>query len=288
MVAILVVITCLVAPSLIAQQQGVLDSAQEFYRDTTRTWLAPISAIARRLFVTLAAIEISISGMVWAVRRDSLDEMAAKFLFKFIILSFVLLLITGAGFWLRPLVNSLAVAGSVAGVVPVPAGPSEVVDLGVRVAFANLDLSNLPVAFSSFATLAFFVISRLTVLVAFIAVAALLVMAWVESYVALAGGVLFLGFGGFRATAQYAENYLNYLVYLGVRLFVFYLLLSVGTTIIATYIPPNLRVTTPQEMAQVVAIAVIFAVLVLRIPSNMAGRVASGGNFGIAQALRSL
>jgi type IV secretory pathway TrbL component len=106
--------------------------------------------------------------------------------------------------------------------------------------------------------------------------------------VALAGGVLFLGFGGFRATAQYAENYLNYLVYLGVRLFVFYLLLSVGTTIIATYIPSNLRVTTPQEMAQVVAIAVIFAVLVLRIPSNMAGRVASGANFGLAQALRNL
>ena len=65
-------------------------------------------------------------------------------------------------------------------------------------------------------------------------------------------------------------------------------MLGVGTTIIATYIPPNLRVTTPQEMAQVVAIAVIFAVLVLRIPSNMAGRVASGGNFGLAQALRNL
>jgi hypothetical protein len=63
---------------------------------------------------------------------------------------------------------------------------------------------------------------RLTVLVAFIAVAALLVLAWVESYVALVGGVLFLGFGGFRATAQYAENHLNYLFYVGVRLFVFY------------------------------------------------------------------
>jgi type IV secretory pathway TrbL component len=175
-VATVVVIACLVAPQLVAQQ-GVVDSAQDFYRQTTRTWLAPISAIARRLFVTLAAIEISISGTVWSVRRDSLDEMAAKFLFKFIILSFVLLLITGAGFWLRPLVNSLTVAGNVAGVVSVPVGPSEVVDLGIRAAFANIDLSNLPVALSSFATLAFFVISRLTVLIAFIAVAALLVLA---------------------------------------------------------------------------------------------------------------
>ena len=39
-VVMLVVIMCLVAPQLIAQQQGVLDSAQDFYRQTTRTWLA--------------------------------------------------------------------------------------------------------------------------------------------------------------------------------------------------------------------------------------------------------
>jgi len=43
----------------------------------------------------------------------------------------------------------------VAGVVPVPAGPSEVVDLGIRVAFANLELSKLPVALSSFASMGF-------------------------------------------------------------------------------------------------------------------------------------
>ena len=52
-----------------------------------------------------------------------------------------------------------------------------------------------------------------------------------------------------------AENTLNYLVYVGVRRFMFYLLLSAGTTIIATWIPPNLPVATPQEMAPVVGVA---------------------------------
>ena len=68
-------------------------------------------------------------------------------------------------------------------------------------------------------------------------------LAWVESYVALAGGVLFLGFAGFRATAGFAENYLNYLVFLGVRLFLFYLVLGVGTSVIMTTVralPPSI------------------------------------------------
>ena len=41
-------------------------------------------------------------------------------------------------------------------------------------------------------------------------------------------------------------------------------------------------------MGTVAAICVIFAVLTVRIPGNMASRVASGGSFGLANALRNL
>jgi type IV secretion system protein TrbL len=273
---------------LVAQQPGVLDGAQDFYRTTARSWLGPIASVSQRLFVALAALEIAISGLLWTMRRDSLDEVAAKFLVKFIVLSFVLLLITGASVWLRPIVNSLAFAGRIAGVVAVPAGPSEVVDVGIRVAFSNLDTSGVPISLSSMVTVLTLVVARFVILGAFFIVATLLVLAWVESYVALAGGVLFLGFGGFRATAQYAENYLNYLVYLGVRLFLIYLLLGAGMTIVDNYIPTALRVTTAQEMAEVLAVSVIFAAIVVVIPRSMASRVASGASFGLANALRSL
>lgn len=269
-----------------AQASGVLDTTQQAYRSTLRAWLGPMSAIARRLFIMLAGIEIAVSGLLYALRRDSLDEIAARFLLKFVVLSLVLLLITGANYWLPPIVNSLAIAGSAAGIAPVTAGPSEVVDLGVYLAF-KIDTNGLPIAPSSFLTAAFALASRLVVIAAFLWVAAMLVLAWVESYVALAGGVLFLGFGGFRGTAQYAENYLGYLVYLGIRLFLFYLLLGVGVTILTNAmnaIPPAVE---PHQMAEVMAIAIIFAVLVLRIPTSAAQRVAGGSSFGLASALRS-
>ena len=287
-VVVLLALAAAIATSVAAAQGGVLDNTQQAYRTTIRTWLGPMAALARRLYVTLAALEVSISGMIWMLRRDSLDEIAAKFLLKFILLSVVLLLITGAGYWLPPIVNSFAYAGRAAGVAPIAAGPSEIVDLGVYMAFWAIDTTGLPISPASMLTSAFALVSRLVVLGAFLWVAAMLVLAWVESYVALAGGVLFLGFGAFRGTAQFAENYLGYLVFLGVRLFLFYLLLGIGTSTITEALRAMPRAMEPRQMAEVVAMAIIFAVLVLRIPSSTASRVAGSASFGLAHALRSL
>jgi type IV secretion system protein TrbL len=288
-VAIAVLGLAVLAVPLAAQQGGILDTAQDFYRATTRAWLAPMAVLGRRLFAALAAIEITLSGLYYVLRREALDEMAGRFLLKFVLLSFVLLLITSAGVWLRPIVTSLAAAGRVAGVLPVPVGPSEVVDVGTRIAFSTLDVSALPFAWSSLATMLSFLVSRFVVLGAFLWVATELVATWVTSYVALAIGPFILGFGGLRVTAPFAEHYLNYLVYLGFKLFLIYLLLAAGMTIVGTYIPPTLKVTTAREMGDVLAISVIFARLVYRVPSAMASRVTGGGGtFGLAHALRTL
>ena len=166
-------------------QSTVLDNTQDAYRTTTRAWLGPISRIARRLFVSLAVIEVTISALVWMLRRDSLDEMASRFLLKFLLLSFVLMLITGAGYWTPAIVNSLSMAGRATGVVPVPAEPSEIVDIGASIAFYNINTTGIGLSPADFVTAAFALVSRLVVVGAFLAVAAQVVLAWVESYVAL-------------------------------------------------------------------------------------------------------
>lgn len=266
----------------------VLNQAQDFYRTTAQAWLGPMEAIARRLFISLATIETALSALLYTLRRESLDELAAKFLVKFILLSFILLLITSAGVWLRPIVNGLAAAGRSAGIIAPPATPSEVVDMGTYIAFTVVSTDGVPITASAFAGLFFALVARLVVYACFMAVAVMLVLAWVEAYVGLAGGVLFLGLGGFRATAHYAENYLNYLVWLGCRLFAMYLLLTIGTTIVNNFIPSTMRAVDGSAQGAVATVCVIFAVLTVRIPGNMANRIATGANFGIAHALRSL
>ncbi|MEW5917332.1 MAG: P-type conjugative transfer protein TrbL, partial [Gemmatimonadota bacterium] len=255
---------------------------------TVSTWLGPISAIATRLFVTLAAIEVAVSGVLYTLRRDSLDEMAAKFLLKFIVLSVVLMLITSAGYWLKPIINGLATAGQVGGGGVSNIGPSGIVDLGLRIAWGLIDTTGLPISLSSMETALYALTSRLVITFSFVAVAVMVILTWVEAYVALAGGILFLGFGGMRATAQFAENYLAFLFYIGARLFALYLLLGIGITIIQNQIASMPPAMTPSQMGELLAMSVIFAAITLRIPTSLANRVAGSGSFGIAQALRSL
>jgi type IV secretion system protein TrbL len=271
-----------------AGQAQVLDNTQDAYRTTVSAWLGPISAIARRLFVALAAIEVSVSGIIYAMRRDSLDEVATKFLFKFIVLSFVLMLISSAGFWLKPIVNGLATAGQVGGGGVSAVGPSGIVDIGLRIAWGLIDTTGLPLSLASFETAAYALTSRIIITLSFVAVAVMVILTWVEAYVALAGGVLFLGFGGSRMTAQFAENYLAFLFYIGARLFTLYLLLGIGITIIQTQIASMPPAMTPSQMGELLAMSVIFAAITLRVPTSLASRVAGTGSFGIAAALRAL
>jgi hypothetical protein len=49
--------------------------------------------------MVLAGIEFAVSGLVWSLKRESLDELAAKFLIKFTVIAFLLSLITSFDMW---------------------------------------------------------------------------------------------------------------------------------------------------------------------------------------------
>ena len=283
-----VLVLLAVAADTAHAQRAILDNAQDAYRTTARSWLGPVSAIARRLFVTLATIEIAISGAIYALRRDSLDQIAAKFLFKFLVLSFVLMLITSAGYWLPPIVNGFARAGQAGSGTAFATGPSGIVDMGLNIALYKIDTRGLPLSFASMETALYALGSRFVILGSFLVVAVVVMLTWVEAYVALAGGVIFLGLGGSRATAQYAENYLGFLIYIGARLFLLYLLLGIGVTLITTQIAGMPPAMTPEQMGELLAISVTFAAIMTIVPRSMASRIAGTSNFGIATALRSL
>lgn len=286
--ALLAAVALLVLVPEAHAQRTILDNTQDAYRTTARGWLAPISAVARRLFVTLAGIELTVSGIMYTLRRDSLDEIAAKFLLKFLILSFVLMLITSAGYWLPPIVNGFARAGEVGSGAAFAVGPSGIVDMGLNIALYKIDTTGLPLSFASLETSLYALCTRLVIIGSFLLVAVVVMLTWVEAYVALAGGVLFLGLGGSRATAQYAENYLGFLVYIGTRLFLLYLLLGIGTTLITNQIGGMPPAMTPEQMGELLAISVTFAAITSIVPRSMASRIAGTSSFGIATALRSL
>jgi P-type conjugative transfer protein TrbL len=146
---------------------------------------------------------------------------------------------------------------------------------------------------------------------AFLIVAVELVLTLVKAYLTTSLGVILLGFGGNRFTASAAEGYFTNVIRIGTRLLFFYAVLAVGMQMVAQwqaallaacapaptavsmmhsyYVPPTAMVVnactgtiTLADMLGYAALAVVFAVVSVAVPSMAADLV--GGTVGLAIA----
>ena len=273
-----------------AQQQPVLDGIANQYRDASRLWRPRLIPVAQQLFMLLASIEFVVSGIIWTLRKDSLDDIAAKFLLKFTLVAFLLALITSFTFWIPPIVNGFAAAGERAIGAGGTVSPSGIIDIGRETSLSMLGALDAGVMLTNPAMAIYGAIAAMIVALAYTAIAAMLVLVLVESYVVLGGGVLFLGFSAFRGTAAFAENLIAYTFGVGIKIFMLYLIVGLGSQIARGWIPLIQSSTffgPASPLFQVVGGAVIFAVLAIRVPNAVASRLSGGSSFGIANALRA-
>src|SRR2546427_13245379 len=217
----------LLAAPVLAQssaQRPVLDGIASQYRDASRLWRPRLLPIAQQLFMVLASLEFAVSGAIWALRRDSLDDIAAKFLLKFALVAFLLALITSFTYWIPPIVNGFAAAGERAIGSSVTVSPSGIIDIGRQTAFTVLNTLDLGAMLKNPAMAVFPALAALIIALAYVVIAAQLVLVLIESYIVLGGGVLFLGFAAFRGTAAFADNLIAYTFGVGVEVFLLYLI----------------------------------------------------------------
>jgi type IV secretion system protein TrbL len=289
--ALLVVLVAVPVLAQQAAQQPVLDGIANQYRDASRLWRPRLIPVAQRLFMLLAGIEFAVSGAIWALRRDSLDDIAAKFLLKFTLVAFLLALITSFTYWIPPIVNGFAAAGERAIGSGTTVSPSGIIDIGRETSLSVLRTLDLGVMLKNPAMAIFGALAALIIALAYVAIAAQLVLVLVESYVVLGGGVLFLGFAAFRGTAAFAENLIAYTFGVGIKIFLLYLIVGLGSQIARGWIPliqSSSFFGPASPMFQVVGGSIIFAVLTIRVPHVVATRLSGNASFGIANALRAL
>jgi P-type conjugative transfer protein TrbL len=291
--AVAALVALLVAPALAQSpgQQPVLDGIANQYRDASRLWRPRLLPIAQQLFMVLASLEFAVSGAIWALRRDSLDDIAAKFLLKFTLVAFLLALITSFTYWIPPIVNGFAAAGERAIGTSATVSPSGIIDIGRQTSLSVLNTLDVGVLLRNPAMAVFGALAALIIALAYVVIAAQLVLVLIESYVVLGGGVLFLGFAAFRGTAAFAENLIAYTFGVGIKVFLLYLIVGLGSQIARSWIPLIQSSTFfgPQSpLLEVVGGAIIFAVLAVRVPHVVAYRLSGHASFGIAHALRAL
>jgi type IV secretion system protein TrbL len=293
---VVVIFIALAAVAAVGQAQtaaggGLLDQVTQSYRLAAHGWFGRMIPIAQRTFALLAAVEVSISGLWYGMRREALDEVAARFVLKFALLAVLLAAISSSGVWLPAIVNAFAFAGEQAVGQGGVAGPSEIVDLGAAIA------GQMTVAMDNWGILhhpsmaLYGALCAIIVLGSYVFVAGQLMVTVIESYVILGGGVVLLGLAAWRGSAGYAEAFVNRVVHIGVKIFLLYLVVGIGIDVSRSWLPlltPDNAFGAGSPVWQVIGGAVTFAILSERIPNTNASAIVAHPTFGIAHALRTL
>lgn len=251
----------------------VFDTITTSYQGATTGWFSALQGYAQTLFWLLAAIELAWAGITWALEKDNMSSFTAALVKKIMGIGFFYALLLNAGTWIPAIINSLKTAGQNAGGVS-GLSPSQVVDQGIFTATTMLNGLKDMSLFDSPITIIIGGLSALCIVIAFIVIAGQLMIALIESYIAIGAGVLFLGFGGSRWTTDFTQKYVSYAFATGVKLFMLYLILGLGMAQANTW-AALLATTTLENIFAVLGGSLILAFLAFQIPS-MAAAMLSG------------
>jgi type IV secretion system protein TrbL len=284
--------------------------AIQFYNSGLK-YSSAIQPYALKLFFALLLIDIIVTWIQYSA-EGQLDP--SYFLGRMIkhILSggFIYLMIVNAFPWMNAVTTSFSDIGAAVSGLP-NLSPQSVLQLGGKMAQTIFDAPASSSVMSNVEMAIIQSISGFVVLLAFTITAIALLFTLVESYVAIGGGVILLGFGGSRFTASAAEGYFPFVIRVGIRLLFFYLILGVGVqlatqwnaAIIAAckpvpealplissyYVPPSKIMTTVCSgviptvvMLDYAALALVFAAMTVGIPHTVSSLV--GGSIGLALA----
>jgi P-type conjugative transfer protein TrbL len=286
------------------------DIATQFYSAGLK-YSAAIQPYALKLFFALLLIDVIVTWIQYSAEGQLDPSYFFGRMIKHVLSGgFVYLMIVNAFSWMNAVINSFAAIG--ASVTGLPnLSPQSVLAIGGQIASTILNtpattsvVNNLELAFVQG-------VCSLAILFAFTISAAALLFTLVETYIAVSGGVILLGFGGNRFTASAAEGYFPFVIRVGVRLLFFYLVLAIGVqlatewnTVLANVCKPvsttlpwwttygvlPTKITTTvcsgtipvSVMLDYAGLAIVFAIMTIGIPHTVSSLV--GGSIGLALA----
>ncbi|HEY6322267.1 MAG TPA: P-type conjugative transfer protein TrbL [Thermoanaerobaculia bacterium] len=280
------------AAMLVAAQPaaaGLLDDLVKGYQTAASSWLATLVPMAERTFGILAGIEIAVGALMWFVNRKTIDEMFLAFIRKILVLGLFYGFLSQFPLWVPRIVEGFQAAGQAASQTQ-ELSPSGVIQVGIDISTRLLKASSLIGLLLPAVGMFLAPVVVLIVMIAFIAIAAQLVMTLVESYLVVTGGVVFLGFAAFRGSAPIADKYIVYAVQVGVKLFLLYLMVSTGLAMAARW---ALDMETQfaifggnlKPLFDILAGSVVFALLVWKIPTQVSHFLTQSVHLHLREAL---
>jgi type IV secretion system protein TrbL len=240
----------------------------EQFRAVSEGWFNALFQPAVWVFNTLIVVELVVTmmqhlrdnGYFWATLIDRI--------FKIL---FFRLILVNAGWMLPSVINGFVELGTSASGVSAM-NPFAVVVQGVEIA-GKLGWQMLSWTFFSHPiSLCTGIFCMLGIVVAYTAMGYRMCSALVEGFVVAGAGVLLLGFGGWRGTSEMTLRYISYIVGVGIRLFMLYLIIGAGMPFAEMWGRMISEVTVETIYTPVALLAgiIIFAGLAWSIPNYVA------------------
>lgn len=263
-------------------RDNILEQVVNSYRDAAGRWGGALRDYASRLFVLLALIEISWTGMRMSLEGDNLKDFFATLVHRIMTLGFFWALLNYSSTWIGAIVQSLrqaadganAAAGGKAGI-----SPGAMFDLGVDTARSVIGQVSI-FDINGSVSLA---LSAIVIISSFAIIGAELLVALCEMHITINAGVIMLGLGGSSWTSPYALNFVKHAFATGMKLFVMQLVIGIGGTFIRTW-TQSFNSNDSASVLTMIAVSIVFLVLVKRIP-QMASEMVGGGTGGIGASL---
>lgn len=258
-----------------AHASNILDTIGSQYKSASSGWQSKLFDIAKGLFLKLALLELLWSGIWWVINRDEPDRLMSNVIKKVMGLMFFWAILLNFSTWIPSIINGFSQAGQTAAGVGALT-PSAVLDVGLELSTGILNKISFSI-FSSDGMLTALTgaLAGILILVAFTVIAGQMLVTLIESYIAISGGVLFLGFAGSRWTTTFAEKYISYTVSVGVKLFVMYLIIGVGQNLASQWTTLIVDGMKAKDYLPIVGSSIVYMFLCWQIPA-LASSMLSG------------
>ena len=244
------------------------------YRAQRTNWFANVWPATHTLFGLLAVIDFAWSAAVMVLERQDFQSWAAAMVRKMMTIGcFYALLIYGR-LWIPAITDSFETLGQHASGGG-PLSPSDIFARGLTLAGALIDSASSMGIFDNIGTALALVVAAILTLLAFCGITIQFVVAMVESYILVAAGFVFLGFGGSRWSAPYVERYIGLAISIGVKIMLLYLLIGAGLNLSVGWISDAENIANAAKPAtdafSIMGGSLIFLALCWQAPKLVAG-----------------
>ncbi len=256
-----------------AAQTPMPSALLDQYRAQRITWTTNIWPYANTLFGILATIEFAWSAAVMLLEKADLQSWTSALVRKIMwIGAFYALLLNGRT-WIPTIIDSFEKIGQTASGFKQIA-PSDIFAQGIDIAGALMATSSTAAFFENLGTSLAMVVAAALVALAFTGITIQFIVAMVESYIIVAAGFIFLGFGGSRWTVPYTERYIGLAFSVGLKIMLLYLLIGTGMNLSNDWMTDAQKVSQSLNPAmsafEIMGAALIFLMLCWQIPKLFA------------------